>query len=167
MTGKTEFEILKLSPADWSRLATIRLRALADTPDAFGSTLERQQKFTESDWRERLTGEHKITFVATRGSGEDIGLIGSAPYEGHAGLFSMWVAPEARGCGVGGALVDAVIAWARSRGHTKLLLDVGDANLPAIALYASKGFEPNGVTGTLDPPREDIAEHQRVLNLLP
>jgi len=163
----TSVSIQSLRPTDWERLRSTRLRALADTPDAFGSVLAREQEYGVTTWRERLSGDDRATFVATLPDGSDVGLIGTAPHEGHAGLFSLWVAPEARGQGVGGALVDAVIDWAKSQNHSKILLDVGDKNTPAIALYVSKGFEPNGVIGTLDPPREHITEHQRVLHLIP
>ncbi len=77
----------------------------------------------------------------------------------------MWVAPEARATGAGAALIDAVVEWARSKGFVKLLLDVGDDNEPAIALYARKGFESSGEVSTLRHPREHIREHQRVLRL--
>ena len=82
-----------------------------------------------------------------------------------AWLISMWVAPEVRRRGVGGLLVDGVVDWARSSGVIRLLLDVSDSNAPAIALYARKGFTPNGEVGTLPPPREHIREHQRELRL--
>lgn len=93
------------------------------------------------------------------------GIVVGGPLEDTAGLFSLWVAPEARGQGLGAALVQAAIAWARGRGHDRLLLDVGDANRTAIALYAALGFEPTGRTGTLPPPRTHVREHQRVLAL--
>ena len=82
-----------------------------------------------------------------------------------AWLISMWVAPEVRGQGVGEALIDAVLGWARVGGARRLLLDVGDHNQPAIALYARKGFEPNGTTSSYPAPRNHIREHQRELQL--
>ena len=63
------------------------------------------------------------------------------------------------------ALIDAVLGWARVGGARRLLLDVGDHNQPAIALYARKGFEPNGETGSYPAPRNHIREHQRELQL--
>jgi ribosomal protein S18 acetylase RimI-like enzyme len=77
----------------------------------------------------------------------------------------MWVAPEARGHGVGEQLILAVKDWARSAGHARLLLDVADGNLPAVALYERMGFEPTGEIGSLPPPREHVAEHRRALDL--
>ena len=77
----------------------------------------------------------------------------------------MWVSPEVRGQGVGEALIDAVVEWARVSGARRVLLDVGDHNQPAIALYARKGFEPNGIIGSLPTSRNYIREHQRELQL--
>lgn len=150
-----------LAEGEWARARAIRLRALRDCPDAFGDTLERERRLSEEDWRRRLRRTDAVNVVATHDGHEDIGLIVGAPYGDDAGLFSMWVAPEARRCGVGGLLVDAVVAWARQARAKQILLDVGDWNAPAIGLYASKGFHPTGAVGTLPPPREHITEHQR------
>ena len=77
----------------------------------------------------------------------------------------MWVAPVARGRGVGDGLVDAVVDWARAAGYPRVVLDVGDENLPAIRLYERKGFEPTGRTRTFSEPRTHIREHERALVL--
>ena len=51
------------------------------------------------------------------------------------------VEPEARGSGVGGALLDALAAAARDAGHRELSLRVSPRN-PAERLYRQLGFEP-------------------------
>ena len=85
--------------------------------------------------------------------------------ENAARIGSLWVAPEARGTGVGESLIDAVVEWARSGGFVELHLEVSDDNGSAIALYRRRGFEPTGAVGTLPPPREHLRTHQRILKL--
>jgi ribosomal protein S18 acetylase RimI-like enzyme len=57
----------------------------------------------------------------------------------------MWVAPEARGAGVGDILVAAAIDWARAHGARRIELDVLDSNHHAIALYVRNGFVDIGM----------------------
>jgi ribosomal protein S18 acetylase RimI-like enzyme len=59
-------------------------------------------------------------------------------------VFSMWVAPEARGQGLGRRLLDEVEAWIRSVGGRVIRLSVTDRAEAAAALYRSAGFEPDG-----------------------
>lgn len=160
-----DFTIIRLAPQEGLRLRAIRLRALAEAPDAFASTHGQAAALPPGSWAAQL--REMPTFVAVA-DGEDVGLVRGARDDSRAGaawLISMWVAPEVRGRGVGEALIDAVVEWARASGARRLLLDVGDHNRPAIALYARKGFEPNGTTGSLPAPRSHIREHQRELRL--
>ena len=163
----TALILQRTAPGDWARVRTLRLRALEDAPDAFGTTLAEDRARPLGDWRARLEDESHVTFVA-RIEDADVGLAAGSFYEGlarTAGLFGMWVAPSARGCGVGRALVDAVVAWARALEYERIVLDVGDDNAAAIRLYESRGFQPTGVTGSLPAPREHVLEHQRELRL--
>ena len=153
----------RLGEDAWERSRAIRLRALWDTPDAFGSTLAGEVDQDEAWWRARVANPDAVTFVARDARG-DVGLVVGAKHHlhaGDAGLFSMWAAPEARGEGVAEALVEAVVAWARGGGFRRLVLDVADQNQRAVRFYARLGFEPTGRLSTLPPPREHIAEHER------
>ncbi len=155
----------RLQPAGWERYRSLRLRALKEAPDAFWMTLAEEQDFTDERWQERLASA--ATFVAS-GEGRDVGVVTGAAYEGRpgcAGLFGMWVAPEARGTGAAGLLVEEVITWARSEGFEHLRLDVADENAAAIRLYERVGFLPTGRTAHMPAPREHILEHERVLEL--
>ena len=157
--------IQRLSARDAGRLRAIRLRALEDAPDAFGTTLSEAAAFPAESWDVQL--RQLATFVATA-NGSDVGLVRGAPHEHRSDtgdLISMWVAPEARRQGIGSALVDAVVDWARSRGLSRLLLEVAEANTPAIELYRRKGFVPTGAFGTLPAPREHVREIGMVLSL--
>ncbi len=160
----TDFTIHQLTPEEWPRYRDVRLRALADSPESFASTLVDSQKFAAERWIDRLTNPAAAVFVARR-KGEDVGLIASAPYGDWAGLYSMWVAPAARGKGVGDALVAAVIHWTTAQGQTRLVLDVGETNQSAIKLYTRMGFTPTGITGTQPPPRDHIREFQMAVKL--
>ena len=66
-------------------------------------------------------------------------------------IFAMWVAPEARGQGVGRALLGAAEAWGRDRGVARGYLAVTAGNSAAERLYTRAGYEP---TGDREPLRE-------------
>jgi GNAT superfamily N-acetyltransferase len=157
--------IERLTVGDGERVRAIRLRSLRDAPDAFGATLEEAAAQSLESWDRQL--EQLATFVATA-DGSDVGLVRVAP---HAHLpdagfvISMWLAPEARRRGIALALLDAVAQWARTKGWTRLLLDVGEKNAPALALYTRMGFVPNGEVGTMPPPRDHIRQIRLVMRL--
>ena len=55
-------------------------------------------------------------------------------------MDGIFVAPEARGQGVGTRLLDAIAEEARARGYHEVRLDVIEDNLRARALYERKGY---------------------------
>jgi ribosomal protein S18 acetylase RimI-like enzyme len=141
-----------------AQLREIRLRALLDSPDAFGSTHAREVQFSGEVWglRAARSGEGKedVTFVADD-DGSWIGMVtGHLDSEdaSRAGLYGLWVEPAARGSGVGLALTDAVADWARSRQARSLYLLVVASNAGAIGLYHRAGFSETG--RTLPLPRD-------------
>jgi ribosomal protein S18 acetylase RimI-like enzyme len=160
-TGSTE----RLRPGDGTRLRALRLRALADAPDAFGNTLAEAERRSPEAWEDLI--EPLPTFV-WREAEADLGMVRVAPHDGDtaaAYLISLWVAPEVRGRGVGEALVREVVAWAQGRGLQRLALDVGVHNAAARRLYERHGFVATGVTGTLPPPRDHVLELEMALEL--
>jgi len=66
------------------------------------------------------------------------------PYTNHVAEVGLMVASEQRRRGVGSALMDKAIKWARASGITKVELEVFPHNEPAIALYRKLGFEEEG-----------------------
>ena len=157
--------VVRLTPDEGLRLRAIRLRALRDSPDAFGTVFADEEAKSIASWSQAIAD--LPTFVAVD-EGCDVGMVRSgldARRADTAWLISMWVAPGARRRGIGEALIEVVVAWAEASGIHRLLLDVADDNAAAIALYAKTGFQPTGEVGSLPPPREHIREHQRELRI--
>lgn len=146
--SKSSIELLQLSPADWALWRSLRLRALEDAPNAFSSKLSdwQGQGDHESRWRDRLT---KVPFnlVSYLDRSEAGMASATAPADGEVELISMWVAPFARGRGVGDALVAAVSSWATDKQACRITLKVFDHNRPAIGLYRRQGFTDYGTIG--------------------
>ena len=158
--------IERLRQGDGARLRAIRLRALADAPEAFGSTLAESEGRSVAEWEAQI--EVLPTFVWREGDA-DLGMVRGAPHDSDADagdLISMWVAPEARGRGVADALVGEVVAWARDRGLRRLVLDVGEHNVPARRCYERQGFVATGGTGALPEPRTHLREVEMVIGLM-
>jgi RimJ/RimL family protein N-acetyltransferase len=66
------------------------------------------------------------------------------PASAHVADLGLMVAAGHRGRGIGRALLDAAVEWARAAGITKLELHVFPHNEPAIRLYERYGFEREG-----------------------
>lgn len=141
---------------EWAVYKDLRLRALADSPDAFGSTLAQEQNRSDAEWASRLAaGADSWDFpLVAEVDGKPIGLAWgrielSSPAV--ANLYQMWVAPSHRHLGAGRMLLEAVIAWARAKNASYLELGVTDGNDPARRLYSRAGFEPVGQPQPLRP----------------
>ena len=74
-----------------------------------------------------------------------IGELSAFGRENRPAEIGMTVAAEWRGHGVGTALMQACVAWARERGIHKLSLQVWPHNTVALHLYERFGFEHEGV----------------------
>ena len=135
-----------LGVEDWASWRALRLAALAEAPYAFSSKLADWQGAgdTEERWRNRLTG---VPFnVVAELDSQPAGMVGSTLPDVGATveLLSMWVAPFARGRGVGDALVGAVVGWAEDHHAMAIVLRVIQGNQAATVLYRRHGFNETG-----------------------
>ena len=131
-------ELKRIRADDWKLWRDVRLKALADAPDAFYATLEQEQAYDEDRWRDWLQS-HGVQIVALEGA-EPVGVVGGHLGGEGAELYGMWVAPAARGSGLGENLVREVIGWAAEQGHERLRLWVADDNARAMRFYEKLGF---------------------------
>ena len=141
-------ELVRIDRNSVELFRKIRLAALKTDPGAFSSTYEREAQFTDEEWQQRasLDGRDKVGFFVTK-AGEPCGLVACFRSEVdrlRASVISMWVAPEARRCGVASMLLEAARAWAESRGIATLCLFVTERNHAAIALYRRVVFKETG-----------------------
>jgi ribosomal protein S18 acetylase RimI-like enzyme len=129
-----------LAPDDWETFRDIRLRSLADSPDAFGSTWERERAFTEAEWRRRL-GVPVYVVEDPR----PVAIGGTFDQEGVPHVWGMWTDPAHRGRGHARRILDALIPPG-----TPAQLDVNVTNDGARTAYQRYGFVG---TGHLEPLR--------------
>jgi RimJ/RimL family protein N-acetyltransferase len=144
--------------ADLETWQDVRLRSLADAPEAFGSTLERERAFADDDWKARLRPPAVLVMDGERA----VGLGGG--FEVRPGVIlvvAMWLEPEWRGRGLSWRILDLVVDWARERGH-EVELDVATDATAARAAYERYGFVYTGETSRL---REgsSVVTHRMVL----
>jgi ribosomal protein S18 acetylase RimI-like enzyme len=149
MGAELAASIRRLRAEEWSIYRKLRLRALADSPGSFGSTLELEEGKPDEHWMERVAlaanSESQMLLLAELGM-EPVGVaLGAiAPAEpGTAHIYQMWVASEARGRGCATALLDALLAWARGKAKA-VTLRVTCGDTAARRLYERAGFVPCG-----------------------
>lgn len=151
-------QLRRLNPLDATIYRAFRLRGLRDHPDAFTSSFEQENLQPPADAVARLSGASSTYMwgaftdegVTSEPAGKLMGVFGFAREERlknchKATLIGMFVAPEFSGCGVGRALVKAVMQDARTDGVAVLVLTVTEGNARARALYAQAGFQTIGI----------------------
>jgi ribosomal protein S18 acetylase RimI-like enzyme len=125
-------------------LRALRLEALSDAPESFGSTYDREVARTAADWQRWLAPG--VTLILEE-AGVPRGLVAGAPDREDPAivhLLAMWVHPLLRSTGAADALVAALLTWALERGAERMQLLVISSNERAQRLYARHGFRPTG-----------------------
>ena len=144
LTRDDTFGLRRAVPGDEQVLRAVRLQALSDAPEAFGSTCERELARTVADWQRWMSPG--VTFILDHPDGAN-GLVAGArdaTDPSAVQLMAMWVHPALRGSGAADALVRAVIAWAQSEGASTVRLAVIESNDRGRRFYERLGFRATG-----------------------
>ena len=141
-------EVRRLGPDDWEAFREIRLRSLADCPDAFGSTFAREDAFTEDDWRQRVSG---VVYAVTDPGPVAVG--GLFDHDGIGQIWGMWTAPDHRRRGHARTILDAVTPLA-----SRVQLHVNTTNGDARLVYERYGFVGTGEVEPLRPGSDQRME---------
>ena len=161
-----------LGPADLDAYRRLRQRGLAEHPEAFTSSHDEEAALPADRLARRLAPDpsrpHDVVLGAFVGGelaglcGMDVDMRAKVRHKGH--VFGLYVPSERASRGLGGALIDRVVAHARDRGLAQLTLTCTAANLPARRVYERAGFamvgrEPHAI-------RVDGKSHDKVLMVL-
>jgi ribosomal protein S18 acetylase RimI-like enzyme len=147
-----DVRVVRLDASHAGRYRDLMLRAYAQAPDAFTSTPEEREREPESWWVKRIADPAGSGVAFGGFAGEE--LVGTVALEfsakpktrHKAHLIGMFVAPEARGRGAARLLLEAALAFCRTRVEvTSVTLTVTQGNEPALALYRAAGFRAFGV----------------------
>ncbi len=135
------------------------------------ATLETEER-TAEERRAWLAarGERHPVLIAER-AGEVVGWGSLNPFNprpayDHVADFSVYVARERRGQGIGDALLGALEARARRIGYHKMVLAAFPTNAPGMRLYERHGFTTIGVyheQGMLDGRWVDVIVMEKIL----
>jgi GNAT superfamily N-acetyltransferase len=144
-------------PADEPAILSF-ITGLQDYEAAFEPDRRRDPNFAVEHWRElqhRCAEKHGIMLIA-EDAGRPMGwafahdqnaeLFIVEPERRHGYLAELYVIQEARGKGLGRALIAGCEAWARERGHKLLMVGVLAKNPAAIRAYEGTGYAPYGIT---------------------
>lgn len=139
-------DVRVLKAADAGAFQAVRLRALQEHPEAFGSSYEEEQGLSLDEVAQRFGLSDNVMF----GAFDQDMLVGithlsrytRAKMRHRAIIGAMYVTPESRSKGAGSALIGAALSHARTLdGLEDVILAVTVGNDSARHLYIKAGFE--------------------------
>ncbi len=168
-------EYRRLNEKDADNWLELRLRALQLNPEAFGDSVEETERFSREELVERISSQSEFPQRFVLGAFEKNILVGVHGFRreprdksNHIGyIWGMFVAPEARGHGVGKEMLSNLIADVREiDGIEQLHLWVSTTSPRARGLYTAMGFERVGTEHrAMRIGKSYIDLHQMVLYL--
>ncbi len=139
-------QIRRLRPGEAARFKQVRLQALQESPQAFGSRYADAVQRSDASWQEQAEasaqGNQRATFIACVGE-QTVGI--AALYRHNEDptigeMLQVWVAPEYRSLGTAVDLIAALLDWGQQQGMQSIWATVKTDNLRALRFYERLGF---------------------------
>jgi phosphinothricin acetyltransferase len=139
----------------------------------FGTFEEEPPTPADMDGRRRAVQDRGLPYLVAELDGQVLGFAYAGPFRPRAAYRytledSVYVSPDAKGKGVGRAVLSAVIAACEALGIRQLMAVIGDTeNAGSVGLHRSLGFEQTGVgrsVGFKHGRWVDIVHMQKALN---
>lgn len=147
----------QISVNDWQKFKAARIRAIKDSPQAFGDTLEKAMSRSDTYWIELV--EKSEVFVISSEGHYIATVILKQDDDGVWSIKSLWTDPEYRNRGLATTLLTVVLQTAKESGIEVIELGINANQTTAIKLYESLGFQTiKSIPGTLmgDGSRGDL-----------
>lgn len=132
-TRRPRTALRRATTADAARLAEIDRRSFRHAGE----------RFEAPRIRRLIANPRSVVLVADVDGvpvGWAVGLLRETPAGTRGRVYGLAVDPEARGLGLGRALLRRLLAALRGAGATRIGLEVREGNAAAIALYEAHGF---------------------------
>jgi L-amino acid N-acyltransferase YncA len=165
---QTALTIREAQADDAAEIARIYNQGIEDRLATLETTLRSPDE--RAEWLAARGPRHPV--IVAVADGEDIvgwaslNAFNPRPAYDHVADFSVYVAREARGRGIGDALLSALEDRARALGYHKLVLAAFPANAAGMRLYQRHGFRTVGVyleQGQLDGHWVDVIVMEKLL----
>ncbi len=150
---KTINSIVEINPSRWKEYKKLRLEALKNNPEAFGSDYSDSLKYPISHWKKGLVDSEKGLsgkLFFCEHYGKLVGLIGLVFFEGkklhhRAKMVAFYVSPGFRGKGIGDSLIKHALNYLKKLKHiTKIESAVNDGRVESLHLQLKNGFKVIG-----------------------
>jgi len=161
------FIIKQLTAEDWKIWKELRLGALKNSPESFGSSYEEEVNWPDLDFQNSLIKSDIFGVFVDSSLVSCAGFysLNSAKTKHRGVIWGMYTRPEYRGQGIASALIQTIISHAKSH-VAQLHLTCVTTNLGAVAFYQKHGFKIYGTEPRALKIRDTFFdEHLMILDL--
>lgn len=137
--------IRRLKPGEAGLYRELRLQALRESPEAFGTSLADALARDDQSWIDQAeasaSGPDRATMIVIAERPAGLAALYRDTADPKVGeLIQMWVAPEMRGGQVAAELLGTIFRWAGENGFSQVRAEVMAGNARALGFYRKCGF---------------------------